>query len=142
MPLDISAHTPKESRSREITVPLEAYDGDVSVVLSYDPAAYNASIEQLMLEGFEIRPATTCQEVLLTFVVAWDLTRGGELIPITEEGLLDLRLFEVQVPLVNAIMADMGELGKSQRKSSPKSLSTARKRPPKSQVTAPSGANR
>lgn len=142
MPLDISAHTPKQSRTRKITVPLEAYEGDLTVELSYDPAAYNAAIEALMLENFEQRPATTCQEVLLTFVTEWDLTASGEPIPITPEGLLKLRLFEVQVPLVNGIMSDMGEVGKSQQTDSPKSSSTARRRPPKSKATAPSGANR
>lgn len=130
MPLDVIAHAPKSATLRHLEVPLEAYEGEETVALSYDPAQYNAQIEALISDGFETRPAQVCREILTTFVTEWDLTANGEPIPLTVEGLHLVRLFEIQVPLVNAIMEDMGELGKELQAGSQQRSSGA-KRPRK-----------
>lgn len=142
MPLDLSAHVSKTSATRTIQVPLTEYEGDPVVEVSYDPTLYNAEIEASLTRGFDEQPAIVTQDVLLTFVTSWDMVWEGEPIPVSEEGLQKLHLFKIQVPIMNAMMEDMGEMGKSLRSGSPKSSSTGRTRQPKSKATARSGAKR
>lgn len=132
MPLDIRAHKPKSVVTRSITVALKAYEGDVTVEVEYDPARYNAEVEAAALDDFESKPAQVCRQILSTFVTSWDLEDGGEPIPPTPEGLRRVPLFEVQVPIVESMMADMTELGKQRQNDSPQPLSTARPRRRKS----------
>ncbi len=131
MPLDIRAHALKDTALRTVVVPLDAYEDDVSVVVAYDPKRYNADIEAMVTDDFETRPAQTCREIITTFVDTWDLLSGGTAIPVTVEGLRQVALFEIQVPIVNGLMEDMGEMGKSQPADLPPSSSTAKRRKPK-----------
>ncbi len=134
MPLDIRASLPKAITTRHLVVSLEAYEGEEVVELDYDPAHYNAAIEDALTTHFETKPAQVCRDTIATFLTAWDLTAAGEPIPLTIEGIKIVPLFEVQVPIVNALMEDMAEMGKERQSASQPGSSTAKPQQRKSKA--------
>lgn len=135
MPLEIQHLVGKEPRT--ISVYIEA--ADASCTVSYDPLRYGWEIERRMVEDGSRLPAGAIHDLILTFVISWDLTHEGDPIPITADGMNLVDFSLVQVPIANAIMEDMGE-GKARKTPSPRRSPTEMTRRRKSTATAASPA--
>jgi len=103
--------------------------------IDYDPLRYDWVVERRLVEDGARLPAGSIRDMLLTFVVSWDLTYNGEPIPVSPEGLNLVDFSNVQVPIANAIMEDMGE-GKALKTPSPRRSPTEMTRRRKSMATA------
>jgi hypothetical protein len=134
MPLDLKTST-LDQETRRLVVHLEAYDEDIWV--EYVPGRYNAAVEEAMVERFTKTPAMSIREMILTFVVDWDLEYDGQKIPIDVDGLKMVPTMEVQIPIGEKIVEDMSE-GKVWRSGSrsPSSLENRQQRRSKARVAS------
>ena len=117
MTLDIGASLPVGGEHRKIQVALPRYGTTIWVV--YDPSRYDWKVERALVIDVKETPAGALKDFLSSFVVEWELFENGVYLdPKDDDTYRKLELFDIQMPIAEAITGDMGE-GKMRRSASP-----------------------